>query len=122
LRTVLGRTLGSLRGNRPFRLLWFSNLFFFGGVWTQTLVLGWLVYETTRSDLLVAVFATHLHGRALGLQELAIGIMPVASLALGAFAEHFGVGPTTFVSAILLVGLVFTLVLRSPQLLRYGGS
>ncbi|TCO26511.1 hypothetical protein EV652_107403 [Kribbella steppae] len=48
--TVVGRTLGSLRGNRPFRLLWFSNLFFFGGVWTQTLVLGWLVYKTTRTQ------------------------------------------------------------------------
>ncbi|MEV0286998.1 MFS transporter [Kribbella sp. NPDC050820] len=54
---VVGQALGSLRENRPFRLLWFSNLFFFGGVWTQTLVLGWLAYETTRSDLLVAVFA-----------------------------------------------------------------
>lgn len=54
---MVGKALGSLRENRPFRLLWFSNLFFFGGVWTQTLVLGWLAYETTRSDLLVAVFA-----------------------------------------------------------------
>lgn len=45
-----------LRDNPRFRLLWTSNLFFFGGVWTQTLVLGWLVYEMTRSDFLVAVF------------------------------------------------------------------
>lgn len=45
-----------LRDNRRFRLLWISNLFFFGGVWTQTLVLGWLVYDMTRSDFLVAVF------------------------------------------------------------------
>ncbi|MDX3005825.1 MFS transporter [Kribbella solani] len=54
--TVVGRTLGSLRDNRAFRLFWLSNLFFFGGVWTQTLVLGWLAYETTHSDFLVAVF------------------------------------------------------------------
>ncbi|WP_427890735.1 MFS transporter [Kribbella sp. GL6] len=54
--TVVGRTLGSLRDNRAFRLLWLSNLFFFGGVWTQTLVLGWLAYESTHSDFLVAVF------------------------------------------------------------------
>ncbi|TWD84705.1 putative MFS family arabinose efflux permease [Kribbella amoyensis] len=53
---MVRRALASLHGNRPFRLLWFSNLFFFGGVWTQTLVLGWLVYETTRSELLVAVY------------------------------------------------------------------
>ncbi len=45
-----------LRDNARFRALWFSNLFFFGGVWTQTLVLGWLVFETTGSELLVAVF------------------------------------------------------------------
>ncbi|MFI7063786.1 MFS transporter [Kribbella sp. NPDC050124] len=56
-RAPVVQALGSLRDNRPFRLLWLSNLFFFGGVWTQTLVLGWLAYETTRSDLLVAVFA-----------------------------------------------------------------
>ncbi|GAA4899556.1 putative MFS family arabinose efflux permease [Stackebrandtia albiflava] len=48
----------SLRGNRPFRRLWFSNLFFFGGAWTQTLVFGWLVYETTRSEFLVAAFTS----------------------------------------------------------------
>ena len=55
--SVVERTLGSLRGNRAFRLFWLSNLFFFGGVWTQTLVLGWLAYETTHSDFLVAVLS-----------------------------------------------------------------
>lgn len=39
-----------------YRLLWISNLFFFAGLWTQTLVLGWLVFEMTRSELSVAVF------------------------------------------------------------------
>ncbi|MDN5763228.1 MAG: MFS transporter [Microlunatus sp.] len=52
----MGRAVSSLRDNPRFRLLWASNLFFFGGVWTQTLVLGWLIYETTHSDFLVAVF------------------------------------------------------------------
>lgn len=51
------QALAPLRGNRRFRLLWISNLFFFSGVWTQTLVLAWLAYETTGSELLVAVFA-----------------------------------------------------------------
>ena len=67
---VVGRTLGSLRDNRPFRLLWYSNLFFFGGVWTQTLVLGWLAWETTHSDFLVAMF----------------GAVRLAPLLLGPFA------------------------------------
>ncbi|RZT13278.1 transmembrane secretion effector [Kribbella sp. VKM Ac-2569] len=277
--TAVGRTLGSLRDNRAFRLFWFSNLFFFGGVWTQTLVLGWLAWEATHSDFLVAVYTAvrlaplllgpfggafadrhnrvrllivaaswalvavsavatpaslgkasywvlvvgglaiglaqspslglnaaglgwmltcagvggltgslviawlgdfrfkggmfvvgtaiwgtlwslfalshdtvvsfvlmtaigvmsaafgvlqttlllmttdeSLHGRALGVQELAIGIMPIASLAIGAFAEHYGVGITTLVSAVLLVAAVATLGLWTPALLRYSGA
>ncbi|MEU4195686.1 MFS transporter [Kribbella sp. NPDC026611] len=68
--TVISRTLGSLRDNRPFRLLWYSNLFFFGGVWTQTLVLGWLAWDTTHSEFLVAVF----------------GAVRLAPLLLGPFA------------------------------------
>lgn len=74
--TIAGRTLSSLRDNRAFRLFWFSNLFFFGGVWTQTLVLGWLAYETTHSDFLVAVFT------AVRLAPLLLG--PFA----GAFADR----------------------------------
>jgi MFS family permease len=71
--TVVSRTLGSLRDSRDFRLLWYSNLFFFGGVWTQTLVLGWLAWETTHSDFLVAVF----------------GAVRLAPLLLGPFAGAF---------------------------------
>lgn len=52
----LRQSLASLRDNPSFRLLWVSNLFFFGGVWTQTLVLAWLAFESTGSVLLVAVF------------------------------------------------------------------
>jgi uncharacterized membrane protein YqjE len=62
-----------------------------------------------------------LHGRALGVQELAIGIMPVASLILGAFAEHYGVNRTTFVSAVLLATTVIALGLWTPRLLHYSG-
>lgn len=50
--------MSSLRGNRQFQLLWSSNLFFFGGMWTQTLVFGWLVYDMTRSEFLVAAFTS----------------------------------------------------------------
>ncbi len=45
-----------IRKNPSFRLLWISNLFFFGGAWTQTLVLGWLVYTTTHSEFSLALF------------------------------------------------------------------
>ena len=50
------RVLASLRDSPKFRLLWISNLFFFGGVWTQTLVLGWIVFETTGSEFLLALY------------------------------------------------------------------
>lgn len=46
----------SLASNRRFRLLWLSNVFFFGGMWTQTLVLGWLVFDVTGSKFLIGVF------------------------------------------------------------------
>ncbi|NUR88684.1 MAG: MFS transporter, partial [Nonomuraea sp.] len=75
-RPGLGTAFASLRGNRPFQLLWVSNLFFFGGVWTQTLVLGWLAYETTGSEFLVAVYT------AARLAPLLLG--PVA----GAYADR----------------------------------
>ena len=51
-----GRTFSSLREYPNFRRLWISNLFFFGGVWTQTLILGWLVFDTTGSEFLTGVF------------------------------------------------------------------
>lgn len=47
-----------MRGNPKFRLLWLSNLFFFGGAWTQTLVLGWFIFTTTQSEFAVALFTT----------------------------------------------------------------
>ncbi len=72
-RPGLRQALASLQDNRQFRLLWFSNLFFFGGVWTQTLVLAWLAYETTGSALLVAIY----------------GAVRLSPLLLGPFAGVF---------------------------------
>lgn len=51
-----GRVFASFRWYPGFRLLWMSNLFFFGGVWTQTLILGWLVFDLTESEFLLALF------------------------------------------------------------------
>lgn len=52
----LARIASSLLRYPGYRRLWISNLFFFAGVWTQTLVLGWLVFDTTRSEFSVALF------------------------------------------------------------------
>lgn len=53
-----GGPLASLRDSRPFRALWVSNVFFFGGAWTQTMVLGWIVFDTTHSEFLLALFTS----------------------------------------------------------------
>lgn len=53
---LVGRVAASLILYPRYRLLWLSNLFFFAGVWTQTLVLGWLVFEITHSEFSVAIF------------------------------------------------------------------
>ncbi|WP_433214217.1 MFS transporter [Microtetraspora malaysiensis] len=53
---VGGQMFSSLKQYPNFRRLWISNLFFFGGVWTQTLVLGWIVFDMTGSEFLMAVF------------------------------------------------------------------
>lgn len=56
-RSAPARAVESLLDSARFRRLWVSNLFFFGGVWSQTLILGWLVFELTQSGLLLAIFS-----------------------------------------------------------------
>ncbi|MFJ9677156.1 MFS transporter [Streptomyces sp. NPDC101194] len=102
----LRAALASLRGNRPFQRLWFSNVFFFSGVWTQTLVLGWLAFDMTHSEFLVAVFT------AARLAPMLLG--PVA----GAFADRhnrvrllvvacaWAMGAVSVVAALATAGLL----------------
>nr|WP_300147273.1 MFS transporter [Propionicimonas sp.] len=52
-----GAVFPALLRNQRFQLLWWSNLLFFTAMGCQTLILGWLAYETTQSALGVAVFA-----------------------------------------------------------------
>ncbi|MGW1408892.1 MFS transporter [Streptomyces sp. NPDC002403] len=78
-------------------------------------------FGVLQTTLLLMTTAPEVQGRALGLQELAIGVMPFASLGLGAAAQQLGVGPTAFLSALLLVVILLTLAARVPQLLRYSG-
>jgi len=52
------RAFHSLRTSSGFRLLWISNVFFFGGLWTQTLILSWMAFEITHSTFLVALLTT----------------------------------------------------------------
>lgn len=79
-------------------------------------------FGVLQTTLLLMTTSPHLHGRALGLQELAIGVQPVASLALGAVAELTGVDVVTFCCGLLLVVFLLTLAARVPELLRYSGT
>ncbi|MDK0518079.1 MFS transporter [Streptomyces sp. ML-6] len=78
-------------------------------------------FGVLQTTLLLMTTEPEVQGRALGLQELAIGVMPFASLGLGAAAGSVGVGTTAFLSGLLLVAILLTLALRVPQLLRYSG-
>ncbi|SDS80569.1 Predicted arabinose efflux permease, MFS family [Brevibacterium siliguriense] len=109
------RAVSSLRGNRAFQQLWLSNLFYFAGVWTQTLVLGWLAFEITHSEFLVAVYA------AARLAPLLLG--PLA----GSLADRFNrvalllilVGWATF--AVSMVATLASLHILSYWVLVAGG-
>lgn len=77
-------------------------------------------FGVLQTTLLLMTTDPAVQGRALGLQELAIGIMPVSALMLGAIANRVGVGPTTTVCGLLLAVCMITIAARVPALLRYG--
>ncbi|MGY0021731.1 MFS transporter [Streptomyces sp. cg35] len=79
-------------------------------------------FGVLQTTLLLMTTEPSVQGRALGVQELAIGVMPLSSLGLGAAAQYAGVATTTFLSALLLVAFLAVLALRMPGLPRYGGS
>jgi predicted MFS family arabinose efflux permease len=79
-------------------------------------------FGVLQTTLLLMTTEPGVQGRALGMQELAIGIMPLSALALGAIAERVGVDTTTAVCGVLLAGSMLTVAVRVPELIRYGGS
>jgi MFS family permease len=80
------------------------------------------VYGVLQTTLLLMTTKRELQGRALGVQELTIGIMPFSSLVLGAVAQEVGVGPTAAVSGALLAAAMLLIAMRVPELLRYSGG
>lgn len=79
-------------------------------------------FAVLQTTLLLLTTEPAVQGRALGIQELAIGVMPVSALVLGAIAEAAGIGATTFVSALLLVAAMLLVAVRVPRLLRFDGA
>jgi MFS family permease len=79
-------------------------------------------FGVLQTTLLLMTTEPQVQGRALGMQELAIGIMPLSSLVLGGIAEEIGVGRTTQGSALLLAILMVILAIRVPEIVRYSGT
>jgi len=79
-------------------------------------------FGVLQTTLLLLTTEPAVHGRALGLQELAIGVMPAAALTIGAVAEHVGVPRTTLGASLALVVVLGVLMLAVPDLLRLGGA
>ncbi|MEV5608549.1 MFS transporter [Streptomyces sp. NPDC052225] len=78
-------------------------------------------FGVLQTTLLLMTTDPSVQGRALGVQELAIGVMPLSALGLGAAAEYAGVATTTFLSSLLLVAVLVVVALRVPDLPRYNG-
>lgn len=75
-----------------------------------------------QTPLLLMLTEPRLQGRVMGLQELTIGVMPLATVILGATAERYGVATVALVDQIPLAALVALLAVRVPELLRYRGG
>ena len=79
-------------------------------------------FGVLQNTLMLAATPPALQGRAMGLQELAIGAQPIAALAIGASAQVVGIATTTVISAGLLILFLAVMALSVPALLQYHGT
>lgn len=79
-------------------------------------------FGVLQTTLLLMMTEPAVRGRVLGLQELTIGILPLATMLQGTAAVFFGVRATSFVGALSLVAFLLVLGTRVPDLLRYSGA
>jgi MFS family permease len=79
-------------------------------------------FGVLQSTLLLILAPANVRGRAMGLQELAIGVLPIATLLHGAIADFMGVPMSTAVSGLLLVLLMLALAVKVPGLRNYHGT
>jgi len=77
-----------------------------------------IVMQTT---LLLMMTDANVQGRVMGIQELTIGVMPLATLVLGIAAESIGVNNVAWINGLLLVLFLACLAMKVPELLRYSG-
>jgi predicted MFS family arabinose efflux permease len=74
-----------------------------------------------QTTLLLMTNPPQMQGRALGMQELVIGIMPLSSLVVGVVAQQVGVGATTVGCGLLLAATMLVVATKAPELVRYSG-
>lgn len=78
-------------------------------------------FAVLQTTLLLLATPNGHQGKVLGVQELAIGAMPLAALAIGAAAAHWGIGPTTMACGLTLAVAVALLALVFRSLPRFRG-
>lgn len=83
--------------------------------------LGAAPFGVMQTTLLLLMTEPRVQGRVMGLQELTIGVLPLATVILGAAAQRFGIAAVALVDGLLLATLVIILTIRVPELLRYSG-
>lgn len=75
-------------------------------------------FGALQAALMLQATPSALQGRAMGMQSLAIGVTPLASLVLGAVAQVLGMPLTGFVSLVLLIVSLVIVALAIPELIR----
>ena len=80
--------------------------------------MGGSAFGVLQSTLLLTLAPAEVRGRAIGIQGLAIGILPLTTLAQGTIATFIGVPPTAFIACSMLAISMLALFIWAPSLRR----
>ncbi len=78
-------------------------------------------FGVLQTTLLLMTTEPKVQGRALGMLQFAIGIMPISALVLGVIADSIGVSATTAICGVLMLASMIAVGLRVPEMLGYSG-
>ncbi len=79
-------------------------------------------FGVLQATLLLLLAPAEVRGRAMGVQVLAIGVLPLATLVLGAVADALGVAATTVIFGLLLFFAMAVVYITSPGLRAFRGE
>jgi hypothetical protein len=80
--------------------------------------MGGSAFGVLQSTLLLTLAPAAVRGRAIGIQGLAIGILPLTTLVQGVVASGIGVPLTSFIASALLAVTMLALFIWAPRLRR----